>query len=378
MSGREKSLAYGVGGVVAAFLVWQVLQVTVITPFQTLRDGIRTAQTRRVDLQDLIAANKAYKERWQSRTAMTMAREPEETQLRFLGDVASLLDQHHLVEQRSISPRSARTDRKTGLIEVPLQVRVYGNLAGVVGFLKDFYQRPYMVRLESLSIRAEDQGNRGGRGGARGANSDRLDLSFVATTLCLPALSSAPHRSPDPDQPTRTPPVIREAPAYEPIVAINMFKKYVPPTPPPVVVKTPETRPTTEAPRPPPAVDPRAGADKMMLVGTTSMQGELIAFVQDMAHREQPLQSFRPNDPIDDGALVLVHPRGIVVRVEAAAAVTSNESGDATPPPSSVSEYFYALGTNFKERQPISEVEDSEVLSELRWARGGAVGGADQ
>ncbi len=352
MTRREKLLSYTVGLAVSGLLGWEALQFSVVRPFNSLSNSLEQARTQRVDLQDVIKANRDAKQRWQARTAQTLSIDAGETQLRFLGDIAALLDRHRLMEQRSISPRSIRRDRKTGVIEVPLQVRVRGQLPGVLGFLADFYQRPYLVRLESLSLRGDEQTDKPGK---TAKPSEMLDISFVATTLCLPKLEAAPHLPAGSMPELRQPPVIQSVDAYAPVLAVNMFKKYSPP--PPVVQAPPTTRPSETRPvevvRP---ADPRPNADKLVLVGTTSLNGELIAYVQDINKRSDPLQVFRPNEAIDDGTLLLVHARGIVVRVAASGAAPA--------------EYFYPLGSNFKQRQPIAEVQDVEVLDDLRWARG--------
>jgi hypothetical protein len=104
-----------------------------------------------------------------------------------------------------------------------------------------------------------------------------------------------------------------------------------------------ESQPPRQPPRP-----------NKKLVGTTSTNGELVAYVRNEGRRELPLERVGLNESIDDGTLVLVHPRGIVVQVE-------EQAGEAF----AFRYYVYRLGTPFTEREELNPEVYPGIREEL-------------
>jgi len=191
----------------------------------------------------------------------------------------------------------------------------------------------------------------------RGPQEPMLNVSMTLSTLVLPKLPQVESRTleglnlDDPEALraagiTPLDYLHEEQPlAYNKMLASNIFRIYRPKPPPP----RPVARNTTprKPPPPPPPVDPRRDADKFVLLGTTSLNGELIAYIRDERQAYEPPMRKRLNDPVDDGRIVLVHPKGIVVQV-----TQGRERGRL---------FFYPLGRTFKEREPVDPVKHAEI-----------------
>lgn len=348
MTGREKILAGVVGGAVALAGGSGLVRLAVIEPLRSLNKSLETAAEKKANLEDFVEQHQHVAEEWQAYTARTFSESVEKVKVSFFSEVARLLERHDLTEERSITPRTPRK-LKSGLVEVSLQVRAQGSLESVVGLMRDLRQKPYLARLSNVSLSAEKGSSaRKTRGRGRGSNEPAtLVVSMTATTLVLPKLKGTKHQPPDPNQPAPT--YLAYGPeAYDEIAEVNFFQKYRKPPPPRPEVTTRETIAQTSETqvRPPPRPN-------MRVVGVESLYGDLIASVLDEDHREEPLAEFRLNDRIDDGTLVLVHPKGIVVRVAKREGV-DEETED----------YFYPIGSSFRDRLRLEEA-DPEIRHEL-------------
>ncbi|HUU94125.1 MAG TPA: hypothetical protein VM487_00160 [Phycisphaerae bacterium] len=347
MTGREKILAGVVGGVVALAGGSTLLRLVVIEPLKSLNKSLGTAAQKKANLEDFVEQHQHVAEEWQAYTARTFSENVERVKVSFFSELAQLLELHDLTEGHRITQGTPRK-QKTGLVEVSLRVHAEGSLESVVGFMRDLRQKPYLARLSNVSLRAEKgRSARRTRGRGRGSNEPAtLAVSMTATTLVLPKLKGTKHQPPDPNQPAPT--YLAYGPeAYDEIASVNFFQKYRPPV---RTVQTPTTRESVDRGEREPPPPPRPN---MKVVGVESLYGDLIASVLDEDHREKPLAEFRLNDKIDDGTLILVHPKGIVVRV------AKREGADEES-----EEYFYPIGSSFRDRLRLEEA-DPEIRHEL-------------
>ncbi len=348
MTGREKILAGVVGGVVALAGGSTLLRLVVIEPLRSLNKSLDTAAKKRANLEDFVEQHQNITKDWETYTARTFSDNVEKAKVALFREVATLLKRHELTEGHRITQGTPRK-LKSGLVEVSSRVHAEGSLEAVVGFMRDLRQWPYLARLSNVSLRAEEgNSTRRTRGRGRGSNKPAtLVVSVNATTLVLPKLKGTKHLAPDPNQPASTY-LAYEPEAYDEIAEVNFFQKYRPPV---RTVQTPTTREVVrheeaEQVRPKPRPN-------MKVVGVESLYGDLIACVLDEDHREEPLAEYHLNDDIDDGTLVLVHPKGIVVRVP--------KRGGADE---ETEDYFYPIGSSFRDRVRLEEA-DPEIIREL-------------
>jgi hypothetical protein len=94
------------------------------------------------------------------------------------------------------------------------------------------------------------------------------------------------------------------------------------------------------------AVNPREGADQKFVRVTTCLDGEPACYVYDELHKDQPPLKFCLDEDIDDGRLLLILPRGLVVRV-------------------GQEDYFYPLGKSFEDREKLDPDEHPEAWEAL-------------
>jgi len=347
MTGREKIIAGVVGGVVALAGGFKLTRLAVIEPLTSLNESLETAAEKKANLEDFVEQHQNVTKDWEAYTARTFSDNVEKAKVSFFSEVARLLELHDLTEDHRITQSTPRK-QKTGLVEVSLRVHAKGSLEAVVGFMRDLRQWPYLARLSNVSLRAEkgSSARKTRERGRRGDERATLAVSMIATTLVLPPLKGTKHQPPDPNQPAPTY-LAHEPEAYDEIAQVNFFKKYEPPR---TVVHKPGPEEERDEPeperRPPPRPDMR-----VVYVGT--LNGEAVAYIVDDDHREVPAVKYHLNDEIDDGKLVLIHPKGIVVRV-------AKERGSREE----FENYFCPRNTSFKERLPLAQA-DPEIIREL-------------
>lgn len=347
MTQRERIMAGAVLGVLGVYGAFRGIKAGYIEPRKDLVNQ-RVAEMQRAESLDLeLARAERVKEKWQAETARTLDVSAFEAHKKFRSDLSTLVSNHGLTDvsiRTGTRPPPIAKGHRKGWIEAPVIINAEGTLANVVELMHDLYERPYLLRVKGFDLNAENalarravsskregKDKNGKRAPGASAEPDelRLRVRLDVSTLILPAIAGAPHRpldlaaAPPPDDAVLAggrPMLRRESPEdYREIVTRDIFRIYEPP--PAVVVAPPEPveaspRPTPPPPRPapPPPPDPRRDAGKLRLVGTTSLNGELIAYVENSDDLSEPLIEHRLNDPVDDGRLVLVHPRGIVVR----------------------------------------------------------------
>jgi len=365
---RERNLAIVMGVLVGSVALVAGVRSWYIVPRAKARADLQQAYRRRENLRQIVAARARTFEGWYRWTRRTLDADPAKAEERFRTDVTHLLETAG-VQELSIRPAEARRVRKgyrKGFVELPLTVACKARLGQVVGFLKALYQRPYLVRVETLRLvppadvaAAPRKGRR--RRNERAAGEPLLTVSMRLATLVLPRQRELEH----PTLPAEAleggevPQPVRwlwqdDVQVYDEIASLNVFKKYEPPKPkpkpqpkPPAVAKKPP-----KWPPPPPPPDPRRDADKFVLLGTASIHGVPVAYVRDTRRLVDPPEKKHLNDRLDDGTIVLIHPRGIVVRSEG--------------PPKRGKLYFYPIGRNFKQREPLSPTEHPDVYREVQ------------
>ncbi len=370
MKKSEKTLAGCLVAVLAVFMGYKIVHSMIVVPREELGRAIARAEDR---LEKRRARRRQHDQivaQWTGATARTLGADYKIAQDRFREDVAVLLDRNKLTEDRSIAAYKERREKKgpaRGFVEVPIAVRVTGKLSDLVNFLRDLYQRPYLVRVDKLSVQAElKKKKKGSKAGAAGGNRDpRLNISMTLSTLVLPKLPKVAHPTfdlADLRNPEKAEKLLASArrlssrpEAYSEITKVNPFRIWEPPRPKAVAKKPPkrtEPKPKHTPPKPP----PRRNAEKWVLVGTAS-DGRPVAYVSNEDDLAAPLREYRLNAKVDDGTLVLIVPEGMVVRVR-------RKVGRRT----TTHDYFYALGKSFKERVEVRPDKHPEIHRMLRLA----------
>lgn len=384
-------------GVLALFVGYRLVHSLVIQPRNELLAQIAEQQRQRDDLELWVQRGAAVAAQWQSATRRTLGAGPDEAIQAFRDDVNALLKEHDLTEELRITPRRPVTERKgprRGFTEVTLAVDVKGTLQKAIAFLSDLYQRPYFVRVDTLTLNAGQSAalrarltaireqekdkpkntRRTGRSGPGGSPSTRivdagddeplLAISMSLSTLVLPVSGGSPHPTLDlatlagaaDTQPDRLAldRIRRDAfSEYDEIVAVNMFKVYVPPPPPPPKDDTPTTSDPVVVKQPP--LDPWRDAKNFRLVATVSFDGQPLAYILDGRKRSEPADERRLNEELFGGRIVLISPEGIVVRCV--------EEKDGR---SSATNYFCETGATLDEREELTAAEHPDVWRELQ------------
>lgn len=397
MTKRERILGSLVGAAVAVAILTQVVIFLVVRPIGALRQTLSEKTVEERDLRILLKNDANAGQRWEALTGRTLSSDWNVAQRRFREHLHHLVEQHHLAEA-TVSPRPPRTMRN-GQVELKFNIRAVGTLKEITALLTDFYRYEFLSKIDRVVLSVESTGAAGptlsagsaappressssrrrgsrssrGNGEAAGAESSarggspagerRLTLQLTASTLVLP--TKAPELKElkyiDLDTLTETDQGRLAHPVadYDALVTDNIFTEYVAPV---VAVKPPPIEPTTRpvepvvASKPPPA-NPRPDADKFVLIATTSLHGRLIACVTDTRDAKNPPARHELNEQVDDGQIVLITPRGMVVRVEAG-------GGDAAD----TTDYFYRLGKTFRDREKLEPSKYPDVAEQLQKA----------
>lgn len=372
MTPRERLLSYSVIGTLALAAGTTLVRSRVVRPMREMSQRVVELEQRRETLVNRIRQREIVIANWQKRTERTLGVSAIEAQQRFRFDVQKLLEAAGVTGfvTDPLDPYEERKGFRKGFVELPVSVRGEMTLEQLVHFLREFYRRPYVSRVTTLSLSMPASAASAARtttprkGAAQTTTEPRLSvLRLILTTLVLPGAPEAPSRPldaaalNDPDELRRLDPRVLAAAdleEYDEIARTNVFKLYV--EPPRVAERPPpDPRKADEPPRPPPRRDPREHADKLRLVATTSLNGEPVAWVEDERRKSEPPAQYRLNDSFDDGRLVLIHPLGVVVRVPAAA-----EEGR----PLSI-DYFYSPEKKFTERLELKSRAPSDPAAAL-------------
>ena len=366
MNQREKVLAGCVAAVIVGYGGFKVIKAGVIEPAKRLQENIQKQTKRQVEIENRLAGAPSIVRGWQSATQRTLHTDFKTAHDIFREDIAVLLDRNRLTEGRSISKYKERLEKKgprEGFIDLPILVRVDGKLDDLVNFLRDLYQRPYMVRVDKLSVAAELESAKSKKKGE--SDEPKLKMTMTLSTLVVPEIKGVAHKTfdmeafKDPEQqedfyPLATPWLHQEEMSeYSEIVKVNPFMIYYepPPLPRPDPPRVTAVKPEAEKPETNPVVkaDPRKNADKFKVVGTAS-DGEPLAYVIDERDLAEPPAEYRLNDDMDGGKLVLIIPEGVVVH-----SVEKVGRGER------VKDYYYEIGTTFADRVEVEPKEHAEI-----------------
>jgi Tfp pilus assembly protein PilO len=369
MTQREKILASCVAGVVVVYGGFKLIESKVYEPATQLTADIQKERDYRDRLQVRLNGAEKITQAWEKYTRQTLSEDPFAAHQAFRTDVGLLLERNSLTEGLKISQLRERIEKKgprQDFVELPLSVRVTGRLGNLDNFLKDFFQRPYLVRLDKLDLAAEQIPKSRRKKGS--STEPKLSITMTLSTLVLPNPKGVDHpvfdlaMLTDPDQEAEAVLVSaarlrqEDVDVYAKIADPNPFEIYYeppPPPPPPEHPKQPE-QPKVEGPKPPPPPppDPRRNADKFVLNGVGRVDDGPIAYVINSDESGEPPEEYRLNDEIDDGRLVLIVPEGIVVRTH----------GHRQP----AKNYFYPLGGTFKDREEVNPTEHPQIERQLR------------
>jgi hypothetical protein len=331
---------------------------TAVDPIKSARRQIDTAVERRVNLETEAARQALEMRAWQDRTARTLHANPEDARRIFRTEIDRLAQEHGLTDGLRLGDGTPQRLNSEGFVALPVSIRCTGNSKSVLDFLVAFYRLPYLARITGVTLTANEVILPRGRGRDNTPPPEpRLTVSLNASALVLPVLKDVKgQRHGEYASVTDVQRLKREA-DYARLFERNIFAKWTPK--PAVVVKTPEA-PKTEPPPgrrhtpPAPPPDPRRDADKLRVAMCESLNGVPYVLVYDERKPEEPPTEHRLESPIDDGTLVLVQPRGIVVRAQ--------EEKDGA---SRTAYFFYELGKTFKERAEVTPESHPEIAAEL-------------
>lgn len=368
MTTSEKRLAMALGGVIGVFGAYKGVENYILKPRAQLQQQIADEQRKQEDLEQKLAPALTIKKTWQHRTATTLPNEVETSSLAFRSDINTLLSRYGLTDSLTLAPKQPKTPSRgprAGFTEISVGVNTEGKLRNLVEFLRDFYQRPYLKRVDSLTINAPTAEVKT----RTGASPDpTLSFQLTLSTLLLPEIKGIAATPLDPErigapetiEASKLPTYLTEnTREYDKIFATNVFKLWEPPKTVPThtdqVVKSDATPAVPKEPPPVVHHDPRADADQFTLRGTTSLDGQLIAYIADEREAFDPPREAHLNEVVDDGQLILIDNPGIVVRTH---------QGEARR--KEFAYWFYANGKTFADRDRITPVKYPQLHEKIQ------------
>ncbi len=365
MTSREKYLASAVGIVLVGAATVGVVKTLIIGPLNSLDEKINAQREKIADYDAEKVLLRRIESDWKDLTRRTLARSPQQAERVFREDMHQLLEKHGLGNPK-VSPGSYIPYRN-GAVGVPLNINASGTLNQIVGFLRDFYRRDYLARLEKVRLTADSAvisqvnsnrrrsrpGRRGGRDhDALGPNGPELRVTISATTLVLPELKEVDgfpimEEIVELDEGRLRHPIDE----YELIYEKSLFTPYQEPR---TVVHSPDPRPTPEPDSTPverTPVNRRPHANEKYVRGIHLLpDGEYFAQVYNDRASADPVERVYLDDEVDDGRLILIHRHGIVVRTD--------QDGEIT-------DWFYPLGTSFADREKLDPDLHPQVWNAL-------------
>ncbi|RMF80814.1 MAG: hypothetical protein D6744_07855 [Planctomycetota bacterium] len=357
MTQRSRILAGLIVVLLAVAAGRQIVTYYILQPQAELKDRIARARAEYEELTRTLPSKRTIQKLWRRHTMRTLESDEAAAALTFRRDIEMLLQRNGLkVAGTTIANKAAKRvtseGPRQGFVELPVSVNTKGRLSNVERFLRDFYQRPYIKRVDSLSLSPEPSGSRAGK---TPPPDPELTIAMTLTTLILPPIEGFETVTLDAEK-LNDPKTLEEVDlepylaqssvvAYNAIASTNMFKVYVPPPPPP-------PRPAREEPKvaqadqtpasptpPPPPPDRMRFAEFLTLIGVESRDGVPIAYVHNSKKEFDPPREYHLNDEVPGGRIVLIHPRGMVVReVETVGTRKTTKL------------WFYPLGKRFDER----------------------------
>lgn len=357
MTIREKRMAGLVGGGVLLLIGYQIINYAVVGPFRQVREDLANARAQKAQLARRKSAEEKSKKEWEACTARTLGVDAILTQQRFRDDVQRLINAHGLERDGRVANGSPST-AKNGFVTIPLTVNAKGSLSDVVGLLKDFYRRPYFGQITKLTLDAGEQMPK-----SKGKEkADEVAINMMVQTLMLPKMADIPSKPlVDPNQLTtqvdETRLAMKDLSEYDRIVGASIFRWPITKVVEVVATTTPKDDHKTTKPDKPPRPPPE---DKHVLCGVVSLDGEQIAYIRDEGRRDQAPEEHKLNDTVDGGKIILIHPTGMVVRVEKSSGASNGDPKD----------FFYPLGKQFKDKEELTPDKFPEVAADLQIATG--------
>jgi hypothetical protein len=367
----------------------------VIGPIEAVRKQIAEERGRRSDLKRRLIELEGVEQDWKSQVALTLASEPKEAQLRFRENMQRLLERHGLAagtqdKGAKISPGAMITDNRTGFVDVPLNIQTSGALRAIVAFLADFYRQGYAARIDQVTLTADTREAAAAPGGRTVSRTSRrtrpgatpaaapaapaasfgpdgppINVTIDVVTFVAPRVGKIDARSAEAPQEQETGRLRFPAETYQEIAEKSLFwPPYAAPPAPAVVAEPNAPKPAEPAPEPvaqnqPPPQPTRNQPERQLLIGTTVVNGVPHAYVLDERDGGNQVRKYGHDETLDgeDNAVVLlIHPRGLVVR--------------ATDSSGRQADYFYPLRqpepASFAERTPLSEAQHPEIVAALR------------
>lgn len=232
------------------------------------------------------------------------------------------------LQSRLLSPKSAAHDRRTGIYTVTVSFDAQGKFADCIGFIRKFYETPYLARFESLKI--TPTGNRGNR------IHDECRINGEIAALVMPAES--PFKLSPGDPPDVLPRYAHPSEHYNRLASMTPFIEYVAPEPSPPPTPAPQVVKATPTPRPPSG--PPSSRDAAQTVLRMIMRyGVDEVRTQNIRTKESEYVSI--GETLDGGELVMVHSLGAVVHK-----ADNNED---------YGYFFYPLGETLDANMPLAD-----------------------
>lgn len=371
MTQREKTMAGIVGLAAGVYFGYLAIQNLIIEPDQRIRRDIANELEYRDKLLIRLNASGRMTEDWYAQTGRTLSESVFDAHQDFRNDVNALLERNHLTDGIRITKYKERMEKKwprNGFVELPVSVRVNGTLSDLNNFLRDFFQRPYFVRMEKLDLLADHSTTARGKRDGKADGEPKLSINMMVSTLVLPTQAGREHprfdlaRLNEPDSGEELPVVFADRLRHQPedymdITANSLFVKWSPPPPPPppppVVRETPKPVERQPAPVQPPPPPPPTN-DHLVVQGVGRLEDGPIVYVADNKSPGTPPAEYRLNQQLDGGRLVLIVPEGIVIQVPP-------KAGQRAP----VKNYFYPLGQSFAERAEVDPTEHPTIARYL-------------
>ncbi len=367
MTSREQVLIGSAATVAVLFGGYQAIRSYIVAPRMQLQQDIRDAQIERESLEERLLPSYSSRQRWQRATSTTFSNDIELSTLAFRAEITRLLQANSLKDAATLTPRPVEVINKgprAGFTTIKLGLKFDAPLQRVVSLLEDIYAAPYIKRVDQLAIAAAPNDVKPKRG--KPSPNPTLGVTMTVSTLVLPnapdkklaATPFDPEWTKDPEWKSRLEPYLDEQTDFARVWQSNMFRLTEArerPKPPPVKVEKPvdvarnDKPEATEKPPPRPPVNRRPDADQFTLIGSTAEDGQPTAFVFDVRQAADPPLEFQLNDEFDDGHLVLIDPRCVVIR--------ANER----KPAGGDKFYIYANGRTFEERDKLTEQNYPEI-----------------
>jgi hypothetical protein len=295
MNRRERILAIAVGGLLAVFVSYSLLNGLLIRPSRRKMVEIRSLRTRISKCEKAVKRQPADLKRLDQLRALTLnvpAAQAENRLFDRLNTLVGDLRNRGGIAQANVAVSSRRRRGPGGAIEITCSITAQGGLRQIVDLLYLLHREPYLNRIEALRLRP--QLDRKGRG-----------LKTVAADVDLVALVL-------PDAPGRVDPAeaagidqrlaALDRQEYDDIVKQNIFLPYTPmPQRPAVARQTPRQRqPTPQPQRSTPTV-----ARRYKLVGGLTTDPEEFGLL-DVYARPPKTQYYKPGDKLPRGSVAVM------------------------------------------------------------------------